>query len=424
MPMGVTNEILVENEEEDRGTRSRADKLRNWLDVGEYLWSRRVSVFWWALVGTALSGLLAYRICFYEATAQVMPPDTGSNSLSSLALPGLLRAPGTSNLAGLATEMFGMKTSGALFVKVLESRTVEDNLVNQFDLRTRYSWHGKMYYEDARSKLESRTKISEDKKSGVISITVKDRNPDLAKAMADEYVKQLDRLVVQVATSAARREREFLEQRLQEEKKILADSEQRFSKFASSSMALDVPEQTRVMLEASAKLQGELIVARSELKGLEQTYTPENPRVRTVRARIDELERELKRINGQSVTGDPGSPASPYPSVKQLPTVGLEWAELYRDRKTHEAVYEMLTQQYEMARVQEAREIPTVKVLDPADRPEKIHPRPILVVGIGALVSVILACLGLHLQHSGRGWGVDDPRRIVLTRLFIRGKAS
>jgi capsule polysaccharide export protein KpsE/RkpR len=420
--MGVTNEILVANEEENREARSRSDKLREWLDIAEYLWSRRVTVFWWTLVGTALSGLLAYKLCLYEATAQVMPPDSGSGNLSSL-VPSLLRAPGASNLTGMATEMFGMRTSGALYVKILQSHTVEDNLINQFDLRHRYTWFRSwpLYYEDARSKLESRTKISEDKKSGVISVMVRDHNAAFAKDLANAYLQQLDRLVVQVATSAARREREFLEQRLQEEKKTLADSEQRFSSFASNTMALDVPEQTRVMLEASAKLQGELIVARSELKGLEETYTGENPRVKTVQARINELERESKRINGQSVTGDP---ASPYPSVKQLPTVGLEWAELYRDRKIHETVYEMLTQQYEMARVQEAREIPTIKVLDPGEQPEKVHPRPLLVIWIGALVSVILACLGAHLQHLGRRWEANDPRRIVLTRLFIRGKAS
>jgi len=417
--MGITNPVLVENEE-DRVTRGRSDKLRDWLAAGEYLWSRRISILRWTLLGVVLSGLFVYKLCLFQSTAQVMPPDNGGGGLSAMGLSTILRASGTSNLSNLASDMFGVKSSGALFVKVLESRTVQDNMVDKFDLRNKYSWYWPLDREDARSKLESRTKINEDKKSGVISITVKDRNPDLAKAMADEYVEQLDRLVVQVATSAARREREFLEQRLQEEKKTLADSEEKFSKFASSSMALDVPEQTRVMLESSAKLQGELTVARAELRGLEQTYTAENPRVKTVRAKIDELERELKRINGQSQTGDP---ASPYPSVKQLPTVGLQWAELYRDRKTHETVYEMLTQQYEMARVQEAREIPTVKKLDAADKGEKRHPRPLLVIEIGALVSLILACIGVHLQHRWQGWDVDDPRRIVLARLFIRARA-
>src|SRR5215831_6357191 len=103
MPMGVTNEILVANEEENRETRGRGDKLREWLDIAEYLWSRRVTVFRWTLVGMTLSGLLAYRLCLYEATAQVMPPDSGSGNLSSL-VPSLLRAPGASIQAAAATE--------------------------------------------------------------------------------------------------------------------------------------------------------------------------------------------------------------------------------------------------------------------------------------------------------------------------------
>ena len=190
-------------------------------------------------------------------------------------------------------------------------------------------------------------------------------------------------------------------------------------------MALDVPQQTRMMLEASARLEGELIVARSELRGLEQTYTDENPRVRTLKARVGELDRELKRINGQSPPGDAhtsGDSSNPYPSVKTLPKVGLQWAELYRDRKTHETVFEMLTQQYEMARVQEAREIPTVKVLDNPEPPEKLHPRPLFVFAIGALLSAILACIGLHLQRQWQTWDMDDPRRLIFARLTMRAK--
>src|SRR5712692_6060005 len=115
MPMGITNEVLV-HREEDREARSRFAKLRYWLAVGEALWSRRMTILCWALVGTGLSGLLAWRICVFEATAQIMPPDSGAGGLSSLALSGLLKGPGTSGLAGLAGDMFGIKSSGALFL--------------------------------------------------------------------------------------------------------------------------------------------------------------------------------------------------------------------------------------------------------------------------------------------------------------------
>lgn len=426
--MGITNDILVEREE-DQGARNRSERLRHWLDTFDYLWSRRWSVFRWTVLGTVLTAAIAWKICLYEATAQVMPPDNSNSNLSGMALSNMLRGPSMpSGLSGLAGDLLGVKSSGALFVKILNSHSVQNAVIDAYQLRSRYSWFGlggTLDYENARDKLESRTSISEDKKSGVISITARDHNKDLAQKLASEYVKQLDHKVVEVATSAARRERIFIEQRLQEEKKTLAESEQRFSSFATSSMALDVPQQTRMMLEASARLEGELIVARSELKGLEQTYTDENPRVRTLRARVSELDKELKRINGQAPAGDSrtsGDASNPYPSVKALPSVGVQWAELYRDRKTHETVFEMLTQQYEMARVQEAREIPTVKVLDNAELPEKVHPRPLLVFAIGALVSAILACIGLNLQRKWQAWDIDDPRRLILARLTMRTK--
>lgn len=391
--------------------------LSAWLDAFEYLWFRRFKVVFWALLGLAFSVVLAFRICKYPATAQLMPPDSSSGGgLAGLALPGLLKSPGLAGLAGMAGDLLGGKSTGALFTKVLQSRTVEDEMVKRFDLRKHYR---KTYWEDARSKLESNTSIVEDKKSGVLAITVKDRDPQFAATLASAYVDALDHVMSQVSTSAARRERIFIEQRLAEEKTSLDDAEQKFSKFSSSTMALDVPEQTRVMVESSARLQGELIAARSELEGLQQVYTPENTRVKTVQARVNELERELAKLNtggGQSTK----SATNPYPSIKSLPLIGVQWTDLYRSTKIHETVYELLRQQYEVARIQEAREIPTVKILDEPTVPEKRHPAIPVVVLTGTLISMLLACIGLLLQRRWRSWDPDDPRRLLLARMSPR----
>jgi capsule polysaccharide export protein KpsE/RkpR len=388
-----------------------------WLDAFEYLWFRWPKIALWALAGLLFSAVLASRICKYPATAQLMPPDSSSGGgLAQLALPGLLKSPGLAGLAGMAGDLLGGKTTGALFTKVLQSRTVEDELVQRFDLRKHYH---QTYWEDARSKLESNTSIVEDKKSGVLAVTVKDRDPQFAATLAAAYVDALDHVMSQVSTSAARRERIFIEQRLAEEKTALDDAEQKFSRFSSSTMALDVPEQTRVMVEASARLQGELIAARSELEGLQQVYTPENTRVKTVQARIDELERSLAKINTGTAQGGK-SATNPYPSVKNLPLIGVQWTDLYRSTKIHETVYELLRQQYEVARIQEAREIPTVKILDQPTVPEKRHPGIPVVVLIGTLISMMLACTGLLLQRRWRSWDPDDPRRLLLARVSPR----
>lgn len=418
MPVRRTIDDLSVDERSEPGpsVNSNAKFWEQGSEVAVYLHSRMRRILLWTLVGGLVSGILTFKLCKYEATAQIMPPDSSSGGgMGALALPALVKAPGLAGLAGLAGDLLGAKSTGALFAKVLQSRTVEDSLITKFDLRSRFHVN---YWEDARAKLQSRTAVTEDKKSGVISVSVRDRNPEFAAQVANAYVTELDHVMLQVATSAARRERLFIEQRLGEEKKVLDDAEQRFSKFASNSMALDIPQQTRVMVESAARLQGELIAARSELEGLRQIYTPENTRVRTLQARVDELQRALDRINTGAESNAPVNSSNPYPSVKKLPVVGLEWEDLFRNTKIHETVYELLTQQYEVARIQEAREIPTVKVLDAAVVPERRHPAPGAVIIVGCILSFVLACLGQILRYSLENWDPHDPRRIFVSKLF------
>jgi capsule polysaccharide export protein KpsE/RkpR len=408
-----TTDKLMENPSERELTELNP-RWNLWLDAIDYLWSKRVRILLWGLAALLLSIPASFRICKYPATVQLMPPDAASSSgLAGLALPSIMKSPGLAGLSGLAGDLLGGKSTGALFLRVLQSRTVEDKLIDRFNLR---DYWGLAFYERARMKLQTRTTIEEDKKSGVISITFRDRHPEFAAQVANAYVEELDHLMSQVATSAARREREFIELRLADEKKTLDEAEQKFSHFSSSSMALDIPEQTRVMVEASARLQGELIATRAELEGLRQVYTAENTRVKTVQGRINELERELARLNTGPKEGSAKSAANPYPSIKSLPLVGLQWTDLYRDTKIHETVFELLTQQYEVARIQEARELPTVKVLDKATVPETRHPPIPAVVLMATLGAMFLACLGLLIQFRWRTWDPADPRRLLLAR--------
>jgi capsule polysaccharide export protein KpsE/RkpR len=304
-------------------------------------------------------------------------------------------------------------------MKVLSSRTVGDHLIEKFELRKRW---GLSYMEDTRQKLAKRTDIADDKKSGVIDISVRDHDPNLAMALANGYVEELDAVMAKVSTSAARRERIFIEQRLADETKSLHDAEQQFSQFASANMALDVPEQTKVTVEAAARLQGELIATRAQLEALKQTYTDENIRVRSAQAHINELERELTKINsGRGTTATSQDPSNPYPSVKSLPLLGVKWTDLYRDTKIRETVVELLTQQYEMARIQEAKEIPTVKVLDPASTPERRRPSWLLLTIGGTFMFTLLACSGYFLKDWWDHWDHDDPRRILIAHVIQSG---
>ena len=144
------------------------------------------------------------------------------------------------------------------------------------------------------------TDISSDRKSGIITVKVNDKNPDRAAAMGREYVEALNRIVITLNTSSAHKERVFLEERLGQVQQDLEQAEKDFSQFASKNTAIDVKEQGRAMIGAAAELEGQLIAAQTELEGLRQIYTANNVRVRSVQARIDEYRRQLQKLGGNT----------------------------------------------------------------------------------------------------------------------------
>ena len=355
------------------------------------LWERRRLLRRAVIYGLLASTLIAFLIpARYESTARLMPPDSSQSGGLAMAAAALSGSAG--GLGGIAGEMLGMKSTSDIFVGILSSRTVQDKLIQQFDLKKLY---GDRRMEDARKDLAEHTGISVDRKSQIITIMVVDHDPKRAGAMGQAYVEELNRLVSELSTSSARRERIFLEERLQAVNKDLESAEKEFSQFASKNTAIDVKEQGKAMVEAAATLQGQLIAAESELQGLKQIYTDNNVRVRSVKARIDELKHQLDKLGGkgESMTEVSSQPSdSLYPSIRKLPLLGVTFADLYRRTKIQEAVLETLTKEYEMAKVQEAKEIPVVKVLDSPNIPDKkSFPPRLLIMLLGTAVALALA---------------------------------
>jgi capsule polysaccharide export protein KpsE/RkpR len=384
---------------------------RHAVQLAQLLWDERRLIWRWLRNGLIGSTLIAFLIPkSYEATTRLMPPDNQSGS--GLAMLAAMFGKSAAGLETLASDLLGAKKSGALFVDLLGSRTVQDRLVDRFNLRKVY-WD--RYQEDARKDLAKHTTVTEDRKSGVLIITVEDRKPQRATQMAQAYVEELDRLVAQVATSAARRERIFIEQRLHDVKHDLDNASQQFSEYASTNTVVDLPSQTKAMVEAASRLQGELIFAESELQGLEQIYSDNNVRVRSLKARVAQLKTELAKIGGnnENINSNSGSnPDELYPPIKKLPLLGVRWVDLYRQVKIQETIFELLTQQYETAKIQEAKEIPTVKVIDKAIVPEKkSFPPRLLLILLGLTVSFAAASAWVIGTESWRGLDWNDPRK-------------
>jgi uncharacterized protein involved in exopolysaccharide biosynthesis len=373
-------------------------------------WEHRKLLGYVALYSALLSILIVLLVPNrYRGKAQLMPPEN-QQGLGTALMSALSSKGGAGALGNLAGDLIGSKNTGAVFVGVLKSRTVADRLIDEFGLWRIYHDHK---IEDVRDDLEDHSDISEDRKSGILTITVSDHDPRRAAAMAQAYVDQLDRLVAQVSTSAARRERIFLEGRLREVKGELDAASRRFSDFASKNTALDIPAQSKAMMEAAASLQGQLIAAESELSGLEQIYAESNVRVRSLKARIAELHSEMEKIGGDAANPD-NNEGLIAPPIRKLPILGVTYADLYRQNKIEETVYELLTQQYEMAKVQEAKEIPSVKVLDaPVVPTKKYFPPRLIFIALGTVLGVGGAAGWLIYRKRWNEMDPNDPGRVL-----------
>src|SRR5690348_620019 len=265
---------------------------------------------------------------------------------------------------------------------------------------------------------------SSDLESGVITIDVVDHNPKRAAAMALEYVNQLNWVVNNLSTSSAHRERDFLDSRLTQVKTDLESAEQQFSQFASKKGAIDIPEQGKAMVTAAATLQGQLIAAEAELQGLQQIYTANNVRVRMAEAQVNRLRNSLQRLAGEGKS-ETSSAQELYPSLRELPLLGVNYADLLRRMKVEEAVFETLTQEDEMAKVEEAKEIPSVKVLDPPEVPQKkSFPPRTIITALGTLLGLVLGTTWILSKSAWQAIDPSDPRKAVVNEVWTDVRAS
>ncbi|MEO6924535.1 MAG: lipopolysaccharide biosynthesis protein, partial [Bryocella sp.] len=337
----------------------------------------------------------------YQSTARLMPPD--AQSISVDAMTGLF----SQGAGGVGRSMMGgfltSRTPGQTAIGILGSDTVQEDIVKRFDLKQVYR---KKLDVDARAVLKERSSISEDTKSGIVSISVKDRDPQRARDLTQAYVENLRNLVNTLSNSSAHRERVFLEKRLVSLKSDLNASAKALSQFSSRTATIDPQKQAVAAVEATAKLQGDLINAESQLSELRAVYANDNVRVRGAMARVAVLQSQLRKLSGQSLSGATDSTLSDdtndsaLPSVRQLPLLGLTYADLQQRVSTEEALYAMLAKQYELTKIEEAKDTTEITVLDPPMVPEKKAPsyRLAIVVG-GVFLSVLIAVAWVLLSE-------------------------
>ena len=383
----------------------------NLLDYCRVIWKRR-----WLIVGLFAASVLTAMVVsllmpkIYESTASLLP---SLDTKDGAGLGALLAASG----AGGAVQSLGISLPGTpatptdLFVAMLKSRIMADEVIRKLNLRDLYE---AKTMQDTRKALEGDTKITVTKEK-VIKITVEAKSPQLASDIANFYVANLDHLNQTLNVSKAGQNRAFIERRLGETQVNLVKAEEALKDFQTQNKTVAVEAQSKAMIEAAAMIQGQITAQEVQLQVMSSYLSPDNPELSRVRSSIEELKKQLYLLE----SGKGGKGMLPgdrlHPAMVTVPKLALDYGRLLRELKVQETLYALLTSQLEQAKLAEARDTPTVQVLDqaiPAERKSK--PRILLNTIIAGVLALFVGIfLAFFLEYLDRMRTSHPPAQIT-----------
>lgn len=347
------------------------------------------------------TGLIAMAISLamtpiFTSTAKIMPPQQQQGSGLAAAMLGQL-----GGLAGAAGSIAGLKNPNDLYVGMLESRTVADNLIAKFKLKDRYECET---MDDARKALDKATDIDNGKKDGLISISVNDEDPKFAAELANAYVDELTRLNQTMAVSDAAKRRLFFEKQLTDTKDRLADAEVAMRKTQEKTGMIQPDGQVQAIISGIAQLKATIAAKEVQLKAMRTFATAQNPDLLRTQEELSGLQAQLAKLekNQPFKEGDFMVPTG------KLPEVGVEYVRRLRDVKYYETLFEMLAKQYELAKIDESKDSSMIQVLDkavPAER--KAKPKRAIITLGGLLGGGVLGILMAFVIEGYRRSRVD-----------------
>ena len=332
-----------------------------------------------AAVITALITLMMPNI--YTAKAMIIPSDDDKGAMGALMAQ-------MGGLASLAGGTIGAKTTGDLYVTMLKSETVKDPIIDRFKMMEVYDVK---YRADAYKYLNLNSNISLGKKDGVITIAIKDKDPKRAAELTNAYLEELGKLASGLNMTGAGNNRLFLEKRIAEARADLSRAEDALKVFQTKNKAISVTDQAQATIAGVAQLRAQLAVKEVELATLQRQFTDTSQEVKTTKATVSSLRAQIAGLEGKGSGG-----SSSIPNVGSMPQLGQDYLRLMRDFKIQEAVLEMLTKQYEVAKVSEAKDVAPFQLLQKAKVPEKrSSPKRkqmvLYAAGTGLLLSIMYA---------------------------------
>lgn len=354
------------------------------------------------LLGAAVSFLLLKPT--FTATATILPPQQGQSSASALL--GQL-----SSLAGLGGAGGLLKNPADVYVAMIMSRTSADELIDRFHLQSIYKTKT---MQDTRKAFKAHV-TTDFTKDGVIEIDVKDHDPRRASDLANGLVSELYRLTSSLAITEAAQRRLFFYQQMQDEKTALAAAQEDLRKTQEKTGLIQLSDQAAEIIRNVADLRAQIVSREVELQAMRTYATDQNPDVTRLQQQIDTLQKQLTTLENNQRRMQPGNIQLP---TVQVPAAGQEYANKLREVTFHTTLLTLLSKEYEAARIDEAKSVPVIQVVDHAVPPDKKSgpPRALLILAAG-LLGLIAACLRAFASTTMRRIGEDPENAQKLKEL-------
>jgi tyrosine-protein kinase Etk/Wzc len=369
--------------EEVSGSSGNSSSTPGWsvLDLLILLAQRRrfilLTTFGIALATAIISMILPAR---YTAASSVLPPQQSSNPGAMLS-----QMAGGGGLAALAGSSLGIKNQNDMYVSMFESRTVEDAMIRRFNLMKAYRVK-KM--SDARKVFEKRSTAVAGLKDGVIRVTVDGPTPEQAADMTNAYVEEFQKLASHVATTEAGQRRLFFDRQLEEAKNNLSSAEQDLKRTELTTGMIQPDSQSRVMMESAATIQGQIAAKEVQIQAMSSFATDNNPEMYIEKQQLAELRDQLHRL-----TGNAGSESDLFVPKGKVPEAALDYVRKLREVKYRETIFQALATQFQLARLDEAKQGAVFQVIDVAIPPDKrSFPKRTILVVVFTLLAFCCAC--------------------------------
>lgn len=396
------------------GRSAKSDDEISLLDLLIILVERKRIILWATVVCAVLALIISFVLPQkYTAMVTLLPPQ--QNNSMSAAFASQVGTMG--GLAALAGTSLGIKNPNDMYVGMLKARTVEDAMIQRFGLMKEYRTHN---LTDTRTKFERYANVDGSAKDGLIHISFEDRDPQRAALLANTYVEEFQELSQHLAITEASQRRLFFEKQLEQAKDNLANAEEALKETEQKTGLVQLDSQARALIESAVAIRAQIAAKEVQIQSMQTYATGQNSQLVQAQQELESLQAQLAKLGSSA---DNASDQLIVPKGR-IPQAGLEYVRKVRDVKYYETIFEILARQFELAKLDEAKEGAIFQVVDPAIPPDKrsFPKRGYIVLG-GTVAGLFL---GICIALASAGWNtlltsdITKAKLLYLKRMLSR----